>query len=521
MSLYASTKTAESRVSSEARYKTFHDQLEHKLSVIHNKIIFLSPRTRSRVRRGLINGLGSVVKSLTGNLDNDDAVKFEHEIANLNNQMHSFHISQKKSIRIAQKTMDEFSNQLNKINENQKKLSKTLLNVTSNSNVVNNHLHFLDIYVQLDFSLQIVLDKLMLLEDAMTFSQLGIMHPSIMSPQNLIFELIQLKTKYNFNLVAQVSIENIFQIERSIEVKAYSTEHTLTFILDVPSVDSNIFDLIHMYSIPTPRNLTIIPKSKYLALGSEEYTYLDGSCREITEDVQLCKHLDTRSKMDTDDCIISLIQHEKANCTYAKMNLKRGKIQNIDTNSWLVVTTQEEMINSTCGAKSSYGRLTGVHLISLTDQCQVQIMNTTLQTHINTILIQDVIPLPTAADILPEEIHYELQLEDISLDSIHQLINKADDLQEDIPYVDWPMLMSMPSWPTLILYIIGTALLLRRLSQWYRRPPPQDTSTTTPSGSTGTCFHLKEGRVTIPTGLVIAGAATTPRANDDAYASIQ
>lgn len=36
-----------------------------------------------RLKRGLINGLGSLVKSLSGNLDNDDAIKYDTAISEL------------------------------------------------------------------------------------------------------------------------------------------------------------------------------------------------------------------------------------------------------------------------------------------------------------------------------------------------------------------------------------------------------------------------------------------------------
>ncbi|KAI5632618.1 baculovirus F protein domain-containing protein [Phthorimaea operculella] len=334
-----------------------------------------------------------------------------------------------------------------------------------------------------------------------------------MSPQNLIFEILQVQEKTSFNPVAEVSIHNIYQIERSIDVKAYSTEHTLTFILEIPSVESNTYDLIHLYSIPNHQNFTIIPKSKYLVLGSEEYTYLDEDCRAIAEDIQLCKQLTTRSITGSVDCVLSLIQHEPANCTYAKMNLRRGKIQKINSNSWLVIMRSAEIMKSSCNEKTIYNKLTGVHIISLTDQCQAHIFNSTLQTHSKTIFSQDIIPLPKEDNISPDKVHYELQLEEISLDSIHQLINKAENLRDDsIPIYNWQLTMATPSWTTIILYIIGSAFLLWKLHRrctGNRTTTLEATPTDDPTGSCGGCFHLKEGGVTMPNRLVIADLAPT------------
>ena len=53
-------------------------------------------------------------------------------------------------------------------------------------------------------------------------------------------------------------------------MKAYSTEHFLTFILEIPSITND------------KHNLTIIPQSKFPALGNEGYTYLKEGNRIYT-----------------------------------------------------------------------------------------------------------------------------------------------------------------------------------------------------------------------------------------------
>lgn len=500
MALYASTKSLEAHTASSDLHKTYRDQIEHSLDSINNKLAFIAPRVR--VRRGLINGLGSVVKAITGNLDNDDALKYERLISQLQHQVNSIYKTEKSSISLAEKTIQEFSKQLVKINENQLKLSNIISNTTSGTNLGLRQAHFLDIYVQIDFSLQIIIDKLMLLEDAITFSQLGVMHPSIINPGNLMFEIINLKRKFSINPVSDINVVNIQKIERSIDVKAYSTDHSLTFILDIPSVSPNTYDLIHLYSIPSKLNLTIVPKSKYLILGHNEYAYLDEECRRISGDSLLCKQLDTRPVEDTEDCVVSLIQHRSANCTHAKMKLKNGKLQKLSLNQWLVVTTNNEVMKFTCDMKTEYRSLQGVNIISLPQECQADLMNRTLQSHSTTVTINEVIPVPDQSITKPANIHYQLHLEDVSLDSIHELINKAENIQndDDDAIITWPLVMATPSWTTIILYIIGAALLSWKLYRCHgaRKLHCSETPKSEgPPGSCGTRFFLKEGGVTM------------------------
>lgn len=507
-SLFASAKVAGAEYVPGSLHKSYSDQIEHKLNIIYNKLTFLVPHGRNK--RGLINGLGSLVKTITGNLDYEDAVRMEKQISNLNSKIHNV---QEKSVILAQKTLSEFGNQLNKINENQNKLSSLLKNITMHSNSVFRQFNFLEIHIQIDFSLQIILDKLMILEDAMTFAQIGTMHPSIINAHNLISEMIDMKRKFDFIPVATISVENIHKIEKSIEVKAYSTEHTLNFILYIPSVEPIPYDLIHIYSIPDQRNLTIIPKSKYLVLGKGEYAYIDEACRVITESIHLCNQLEMRPLQDTGDCITALIQHraDPTSCTYAKMNLKAGKLQNITPNSWLLIINSQQVLKSTCGDQVGYHTLTKTQLIAISYECRIQVLNRTLQTHSTTLPIHDVIPLPTQRTLPTDEIRFELQLEDTSLDNIQGIINKAESIQDETEYEDWTFVATTPSWTTIILYIIGAAILTWKMYRFFSRrklekqmessstAAPEQTNTTSggPDRTDRIRFSLKGGGITM------------------------
>ncbi|XP_022824000.1 uncharacterized protein LOC111354695 [Spodoptera litura] len=93
----------------------------------------------------------------------------------------------------------------------------------------NNVVKIIDIYEQIDLSLKIILDRFMLLEDAMTYAPLKKMHTSIISPQNLIEKLRNLENGDVKNL-------GLYVDKQSIKFKAYSTEHSVNFILEIPTV---------------------------------------------------------------------------------------------------------------------------------------------------------------------------------------------------------------------------------------------------------------------------------------------
>ncbi|KAJ0183407.1 hypothetical protein K1T71_001383 [Dendrolimus kikuchii] len=278
------------------------------------------------------------------------------------------------------------------------------------------------------------------------------MHPSIIPPHSLIEELNLMQKTNNFKPIDNISIKNIHNIEKSISVKAYSTEATLTFILDIPSIDTNPYDLIHLYSIPDKRNLTIIPKSKYLALGSDEYSYLDEDCRKMTQGTLLCTSLNTQAIEDSDDCIIKLIKHQTPNCTKAKLHLKHNKIEKIAEDKWLVILKEEAVARKQCGPKSEYIKLIGIHIISITKECKLNILNRTLRTNAHAISVDNIIPLPKEEITTPENTPIKLTLEDIALDNVYKLLDRAEDVEVD-SNIDWRLIMATPSWSTIGLYV--------------------------------------------------------------------
>lgn len=494
ISLYVTTKNTEDNCTSETFHRTYKDQIEYSLSLIDKKLAFLLPYSRIK-KRGLIDGLGTVIKSITGNLDHNDAAKFETEISSLRNSISTVKTSQKLTLNLAEHTITEFNKQLLKIDENQKKLVSILLNATRSSNIINNNMFYLDMYVQIELSLQIILDKLFLIEDAMTFAQLGVMHPSIISPQNLVHEIKTLERQFSFSTVAEVGFKNIHKIERSIVIKAYSTEHSITFILEIPTINPNIYDLIHLYSIPNKQNLTIIPKSKYLALGSEEYAYLGEDCRRISDFEQLCNHLDASPLQDAQDCVIALIQQRRVNCTEARMRMKQNWIQKISDKSWLlIITTRDEIAKSSCGSKTQYQKLIGTYMATIAEGCQLNIMNRTLKSHTNTLLMNEIVPLPEEYHG-PDTVRYNIQLEDVSLDNLHDLIGKAEDLQLQTNTETY-LPVATPSWPTLLLYASAICWVIWKLYKYRTSKQRASKGNEDVSGSHSVNFHLEEGGIT-------------------------
>ncbi|KAJ8728545.1 hypothetical protein PYW07_006241 [Mythimna separata] len=278
------------------------------------------------------------------------------------------------------------------------------------------------------------------------------MHPSIIDPSYLIEELNSIQNEISGNLAFAPNINNIQLWEKAITVKAYSTNESINFILDIPIVAEQPYNLLHLYSIPNDNNTILIPKNPFFILGNNEFAYPHESCTGIAEDEVICKHLEWKTLLHSTDCIAQLIQHQEPhNCTYATAAYEDNIIQQIKDNSWIVIMKQEEVIKTICGNDIQYQRSKGVFLITTDNNCKVQVMDRTLTTHQRYINIKETIPLPRAHQA-PKVLPIKIKLENIELDNLKKAIHQSEEIESSI--IDPVIISSTPSWSSISLYII-------------------------------------------------------------------
>lgn len=107
-----------------------------KLAQLKDKINTLIPFKRQK--RGLFNGVGSVVKYITGNMDDNDARKLNSQIDALNRNDYSLSEKLKQQNVLNFKMMERFHNISSHINNEQDKISLILTKYQENfSNKIN------------------------------------------------------------------------------------------------------------------------------------------------------------------------------------------------------------------------------------------------------------------------------------------------------------------------------------------------------------------------------------------------
>ena len=76
---------------------------------VNNQIQQLNPQNK-RLKRGLINGLGNIIKQITGNLDQNDAEKYDNAIKALSNNQNKMKIILENQVTILHDSIEKFKN---------------------------------------------------------------------------------------------------------------------------------------------------------------------------------------------------------------------------------------------------------------------------------------------------------------------------------------------------------------------------------------------------------------------------
>lgn len=488
---------------------TINKQIEYLINIIESRLLYLGLekvglRPSYRNKRGLVDGLGSVIKAITGNLDQNDAMQFNSEIKTIQTAINNNKSNQRRTISIMQDFMKDFERNIRYIKKNQEEISKAINEYSKQRNDIQNDFLIKNILTNIETSLQQLYDRLEVLENAITFAHLKKMHPSIIDPTYLLEELNLIQNEISGYLAFPPNMENIHLWEKAIIVKAYSDNETLTFILDVPLVAEQPYNLLHLYSIPNANNTILIPKYPFLVLGNTEFAYPHDTCIEITEDDVICKHLEWQTLLHSNDCIAQLIQHqEPQNCTYATATYNNNIVQQIKENSWIVVIKQEEVIKTTCNNDVQYQRSKGVFLITTDSNCRVQIPNKILETHQRFVNIRETIPLPHA-HLTPKPSEIRVNLENIQLDNLKDILSHAEEME--LPDEDFTIVSNTPSWPSILLYIIILPTIIGvAVRKFWWKPRSANIQTPVPEAEeiqlqpqSSIRLHLKGGGVMSP-----------------------
>jgi Baculovirus F protein len=299
-----------------------------------------------RKKRGILNFVGSIDKYLFGLMDSTDAHEL-HMLANTSNAIDS---------------------QVKQLTDEMIKLT----NYVSHNAAVDSHKSS-EICLYLDVKLNLICEQLNEIEDiydrldrAVDSAKQNHLNSIVIAPSRLLKEMTEVSGNLaGLSWPVALELQNMHVlIDSLINTHVFrAKDRKLLFILEVPLIVNEIYDLYHTiplpYCSPTDKCAILLPDSKYLAVSQNRRGYVrydDVSTCKTIRDTKLC--YEPRIIYNTNLaklCDIRIFMKSDQTIDYDKdCDVRVGRFENelfyaiADYNNWLYVLRENVDLNFVC-----------------------------------------------------------------------------------------------------------------------------------------------------------------------------
>ena len=323
----------------------------------------------NRTERGLINGLGYVIKGVTGNLDASDGEKIYKILNHLQNNEKSIENQLKLQYSLSSQIVQNFNETIKNIMHNEYILRSRIMQLSQIVKDGATHQDILfakDLFNQLIILYNSILNTLQDIENSVTFCKLNTMHPSIIKPKDLFYELQRIFSHYKNQLPFELKYENILDFENIIKINCKIDLNKITYFLSLPIDYETNFDLYYFLSIPSKYEsefVTIIPNSKYFLKSKIDDIIkpLNGKCTQ-GKPYQCPSILQSNFNTSCEEDI--LLHQSTSRCRFSKLQISENHMEIIpDLNQFLAVFPKEEKLEIYCKNQMEIKELIGIYLI--------------------------------------------------------------------------------------------------------------------------------------------------------------
>ena len=467
-----------------------------------------------RFKRGLINPLGSFIKAISGNLDNNDAIRYDTLI----NKLHDKESLIESKITLVSKMMDYNINSTEILYNNSIIMSERLKRVEQMLNDIaakeNNSIYstyVLGIYSTFINNFRSIYIKLNEIETSLAFGKISVLHQSIINSTELLYILLDIEKFHS--LIYPVTESNLVKIEQTFIIKAYVKGNQITFIMEVPLTDNNTYNYYKIYSLPifnTFRNETsiVIPEYPFLMVKGSKYLSLVAPCQQLSGDNQyLCTEHEIVPYATT-TCTQQLMQFQEnlSRCIRRVIQIEEVKAQRLSPARWIIYAQNEMVMTYNCKEDISKTTISGTYLLTIDPNCEMLLgdLHLIYFRHLMESYAYKVTPVIKLPEINQNysTISSPIDIKGINLDDVKYLSAalKTKSVSESESENEPIIKVNSVSVGTLVLYLILIIIIIILIVNRFKTKiftfnrNPQN-----PKSSDG--FELKEGGVMLAHGM--------------------
>lgn len=335
-----------------------------------------------RSKRGLINGLGSIIKSISGNLDYTDALKYENAIAMLQKNENNLAMEINHQISLSKQWASQSSNVTDRIVENQKKIEKIINNILDNDarkeEDAIKYFHLEQLLTMLGDDIDNLSQELSKLQNLLAFIKAKSIHYSVLDYDTYIVMLNKLRSLYNSEVVLDINFREYLDLLR---LGYYYKDNDIILVIKFPIMNPDNYILYKLSLAPNSNNKVIIPTYPYVAIHEKDLLYIETECPKYSHG-HLCEDSLNRHYGEQTSCIQHLIlqQHLHETCRVTQVILSSQAMEQLDDRHYVLSFPNLTKVHLTC-FQDQYRNLHGSYLAEIPQGCALQTSIFTVTNH--------------------------------------------------------------------------------------------------------------------------------------------
>lgn len=273
--------------------KEMKNKIDEKLAVVFDLV---RPRD-AKTRRGLIDGLGTVIKAITGNMDSVDAENIYADINSIKSSQDKLKNIMEKQIQVVESSLEIFNNISKNVQNNEEQLKSYInkvrdtLTAKNDRNTARQNMD--EALTAIAVAVETLLNDVKELVWVVTEVSSGKVSAAIITPQKL--------TQYLSDALPHLPPGSSFPVAihrremstllRLADTKAYSRGDVITLILEIPLIGQERYSISKVYPVPiravNSSYYFIDTKEDMVAVNRESQRYLQISESELNN----CKRI--------------------------------------------------------------------------------------------------------------------------------------------------------------------------------------------------------------------------------------
>lgn len=357
-----------------------------------------------RIKRGAwVGGIGTALKQIFGTLDEDDAIKYDNAINNVQDDQKRITSLVKEHILVTKSTLTRFNETMYRLKSNEDKLNLAVDKLSVNlKDLYNKTDHLLlisklnTVYNSLETSILTLSFQLEDITNAILLSNTNAIHPFVITPQELYKELTD-NYKYlpnELEFVVPLKLKLIHVIMNMSKLISYYLDKKIVFVIMIPLTNPLEFNLFNNIPLPIPHNVTnpnsfsvIIPSSKYIAITKDKTHYSNinnlDNCEKVDYQNYLCKILYVFPTSANPSCESDLLSKVISSIpTHCKTEFVRGDLdvwKPLQSNRWIFVQSKPSKLTVDCyNLEPLEIKIIGTGIVHIPDYCKAYCKNVKL-----------------------------------------------------------------------------------------------------------------------------------------------